>query len=227
MSSLPGNETALSRMPAPGRLYRVSKRVIDLLIASIGLCLFAPLLLVIGAAILVTSRGPVVVRQVRVGRDRKPFVMLKLRTMYRDVDDTIHREYVTAMLQGEIGPPGEEGGLYKLVGDPRVTPIGRFLRRSSLDELPQLVNVFLGQMSLVGPRPMFAWEVDLLGEEDTIRFTVPPGLTGLWQVSGRSALSMPQALELDREYVRRRCLRMDVTILLKTIPATITSRGAG
>ena len=224
-STLPSVPAATAHVPS--RFYRASKRVIDLVAATITLCLVSPLLLIIALCILLTSRGPVIVRQVRVGRHRKPFVMNKFRTMYRDVDDTIHREYVTAMLQGETLAPAKEGGLYKLVEDPRVTSIGRFLRRSSLDELPQLFNVILGQMSLVGPRPMFPWEADLLREDDEIRFAVLPGLTGLWQVSGRSKLSMPQALELDREYVRRRCLRLDVSILFKTVPAALTTRGAG
>jgi lipopolysaccharide/colanic/teichoic acid biosynthesis glycosyltransferase len=196
-------------------------------IACVALLLLLPLFLAVFVAIRLTSPGAALIRQARLGRGREPFVMFKFRTMYVDGDDAIHRDYVTAMFEGRAEPPAGESGLYKLVDDPRVTPAGRFLRRSSLDELPQLINVVLGQMSLVGPRPILPWEVELLAPEDLVRFDVLPGITGLWQVSGRNALTMPQAMKLDVDYVRRQSLRLDGAILLKTIPAMLTGRGAG
>ncbi len=145
--------------------------------------------------------------------------MLKLRSMYVGNDDQAHRAYVTGMLSAEEEAPARNGALFKLTGDPRVTPLGAWLRRTSLDELPQLINVLHGEMSLVGPRPMLPWEAQLLAEPYRPRFTVKPGITGLWQVSGRSRLSMRRALELDVEYARHRSLALDLSILARTMPA--------
>jgi lipopolysaccharide/colanic/teichoic acid biosynthesis glycosyltransferase len=145
--------------------------------------------------------------------------MLKLRTMYVGNDDRMHRAYVTGMLAAEQKPPVRNDGLFKLADDPRITSLGARLRRASLDELPQLINVLRGEMSLIGPRPMLAWEARLLGEPYRPRFTVKPGITGLWQVSGRSRLSMRTALELDLEYARRRSVVLDLSILARTVPA--------
>jgi lipopolysaccharide/colanic/teichoic acid biosynthesis glycosyltransferase len=139
--------------------------------------------------------------------------------MYRDNDDRIHREYVTRQLAGDQANGDGRRGLFKLEDDPRVTPVGRWLRRTSLDELPQLLNVLKGDMSLVGPRPVLAWEAEMFSPEQQRRFDVKPGITGLWQVSGRSRLTMQQALELDVEYVRRRSVIFDLLILLRTVPA--------
>lgn len=145
--------------------------------------------------------------------------MLKLRTMYVGNDDRVHRDYVTGMLVAEQAVGAGNGALFKLVDDPRVTPLGAWLRRSSLDELPQLINVLRGEMSLVGPRPVLPWEAQVFGEAYRQRFAVKPGITGLWQVSGRSRLSMRRALELDVEYALRRSLVLDLTILARTVPA--------
>jgi lipopolysaccharide/colanic/teichoic acid biosynthesis glycosyltransferase len=133
---------------------------------------------------------------------------------------------VTAMLtDGEPTSPSDEG-IFKLIDDPRVTRIGAFLRRSSLDELPQLLNVLRGNMSLVGPRPALPWEIRLFRPEAMVRFQVKPGLTGLWQVSGRSTLTMQQAFRLDAQYVSRRSVRLDLAILIRTIPIVLMGRGA-
>jgi lipopolysaccharide/colanic/teichoic acid biosynthesis glycosyltransferase len=139
--------------------------------------------------------------------------------MYVNNDDRIHREYVTNLLSEDQPDTGGDRGLYKLEKDPRITPVGAWLRRTSLDELPQLFNVLSGEMSLVGPRPVLAWEAEMFREPDQRRFEVKPGITGLWQVSGRSELSYREALELDVEYVRRRCLRLDLMILASTVSA--------
>ena len=159
-------------------------------------------------------------RQQRLGLDQRPFTVLKLRTMYAGRDDRIHREYVTRLLSADaqaVASPGN--GLYKLAADPRITRIGAWLRRTSLDELPQLYNVLRGEMSLVGPRPVLPWEAEMFGERHQRRFAVRPGLTGLWQVSGRSRLTMSKALELDIEYVSRQSFAFDLLILIRTVPA--------
>jgi lipopolysaccharide/colanic/teichoic acid biosynthesis glycosyltransferase len=157
-------------------------------------------------------------RQERLGRNKQPFTLLKLRTMYTGNDDRMHRDYVTCLLVGQA-TPGGHSGLFKLDADPRITPLGAWLRRSSLDELPQLFNVLSGEMSLVGPRPVLPWEAQLFEEAHLERFAVKPGITGLWQVNGRSRLSMREALELDVEYVIRRSFTLDLVILLRTVPA--------
>lgn len=191
------------------------KRVLDVTLASIALLLLAVPMLLIALSIRLTSPGPAIFRQIRLGRDQKPFVLLKFRTMRRGCPEDIHRDYVTRQLAGEAS---ESGGLHKLSEDPRVTPIGRLLRRTSLDELPQLLNVLLGTMSMVGPRPSLPWEAELFPADARSRFGVRPGITGLWQVSGRSRLTMRQALALDVAYVEHWRLRTDLEILLRTVP---------
>lgn len=184
------------------------------------LLLFGPLMLLIAVLVRVTSPGPALFRQVRIGYRQRRFVVLKFRSMYVDCDDAVHRDFVSRMLTGE--DPRQAGTeLYKLRGDRRVTPLGRVLRATSLDELPQLLNVLRGEMALVGPRPCLAWEVELYQPHHYERFAVRPGITGLWQVSGRSRLSMTEALDLDVEYVRRRGIALDMWILLKTLPAVL------
>ena len=213
---------ARKEFTAPRLGQEAAKRALDIVLASVLLVIASPLLLLLWCLVRSTSAGPALFRQERVGRDMRPFTMLKLRSMYLGNDDRAHRAYVTGMLSAEEAPEdatAENGGLYKLVGDPRVTPLGAWLRRTSLDELPQLINVLYGAMSLVGPRPMLAWEAELLEAPYRPRFTVKPGMTGLWQVSGRSRLSMRTALELDVEYVRRRGIAVDLSILARTLPA--------
>jgi lipopolysaccharide/colanic/teichoic acid biosynthesis glycosyltransferase len=191
-------------------------------LASVLIVLAAPLLLLLWCLVRSTSTGPALFRQERVGRGMRPFTMLKLRSMYADNDDRLHRDYVTTMLSAEEAEekvPARNKALFKLTGDPRVTPLGAWLRRTSLDELPQLINVLRGEMSLVGPRPMLPWEAELLAAPYRRRFTVKPGITGLWQVKGRSRLSMRTALELDVEYTRRRSVLLDLSILARTVPA--------
>jgi lipopolysaccharide/colanic/teichoic acid biosynthesis glycosyltransferase len=203
-------------------VYALAKRVLDVLVASGVLLLGAPVLLVVAVLVRTTSPGPVLFRQVRVGRDGAPFRMLKFRTMRHGCDDAVHRAYVGRLLTDRAEA---QDGLYKLVDDPRVTRVGGVLRRLSLDELPQLVNVLRGDMSLVGPRPALPFEADLFPDWARPRYLVAPGLTGLWQVSGRNRLTMLEGLRLDVEYVERRGLGLDVLILLRTLPAVL-GRGA-
>jgi lipopolysaccharide/colanic/teichoic acid biosynthesis glycosyltransferase len=201
------------------------KRAVDIAGASLLLLVLSPVMLAIAVIIRLTSPGPALFQQVRLGRRLSPFVIWKFRTMYADNDDAIHRTYVTSMLTKSPVATNERG-TYKLTGDPRVTAVGRFIRKTSLDELPQLINVLSGDMSLVGPRPVLPWEAELFEPRHHVRFAVKPGITGLWQVSGRSSLTMQQALDLDVEYVRRRNLTLDLLTLLRTIPTVLLSRGA-
>ncbi len=195
-------------------------RVLDLLATAVILIVLAPIMLLIGLVIRLDSPGPVLFRQHRVGRDRRPFLVAKFRTMQHDADHDVHRDYMLALIQAGTCAP-------KLAGDARITRVGRLLRRTSLDELPQLWNVLRGEMSLVGPRPPIPYEVDHYPPHWFVRFAVKPGVTGLWQVSGRSLVSLEEMIELDAEYVRRQSLRLNLWILLRTVPAVLSARGAG
>jgi lipopolysaccharide/colanic/teichoic acid biosynthesis glycosyltransferase len=208
------------------RVDRIAKRAIDVVLAGLMLLMLSPVMLIIVMMIRVTSPGSALFQQVRVGRRGSPFVMLKFRTMHQGLGDAIHRAYVTAMLSGRADPADAQHGIYKLTSDPRVTRIGKFLRKTSLDELPQLVNVLRGEMSLVGPRPVLPWEAELFEPRHQVRFAVKPGITGLWQVKGRNTLTMQQALDLDVEYALRRTILFDLAILLRTMPTVLLSRGA-
>lgn len=215
---------ARKEITAPRLGEEAVKRAVDIALASVLIVVAAPLLLLLWCLVRSTSGGPALFRQERVGRGMRPFTMLKLRSMYADNDDRMHRDYVTTMLSAGEEEAAEEvparnNALFKLTGDPRVTPLGGWLRRTSLDELPQLINVLRGDMSLVGPRPMLPWEAQLLAAPYRRRFTVKPGITGLWQVNGRSRLSMRMALELDVEYTQRRSVLLDLGILARTVPA--------
>ena len=205
-----GSSAALSR--------RIAKRSLDVVVSATALLLLSPLMLVLAAIIGLTSRGPALFRQTRAGLNAEPFLMFKFRTMRVGCSDEVHRQYVTRLLASEAV---SVDGLYKLDHDPRVTRVGAFLRRWSLDELPQFLNVLRGDMSLVGPRPALPWELEMLPSSAQARFEVPPGLTGLWQVSGRNQLTMLEGLELDIQYVAQPGMRQDLKILARTLPALI------
>jgi lipopolysaccharide/colanic/teichoic acid biosynthesis glycosyltransferase len=207
------------RTTAYESVSEAAKRAIDVTLSLALIIVAAPLLLLLWLLVKSTSAGPALFRQERLGRDKQPFTVLKLRTMYSDNNDRIHRDYVTRLLSAKQTAPAEENGLFKLDADPRITPLGAWLRRTSLDELPQFFNVLHGEMSLVGPRPVLAWEAQMFEEAHQQRFAAKPGITGLWQVSGRSRLSMQKQLELDVEYVIRRSFTLDLAILLRTVPA--------
>ena len=202
--------------------YEAGKRVLDLTLSLVLLVACAPLVLLVAVLVRTTSPGPVLFRQTRVGRGGRPFEMLKFRTMRHGCDDTAHREYVQRLLADQADA---QQGLYKLAGDPRVTRLGRLLRRASIDELPQLLNVLKGEMALVGPRPALPFEAELFPAWAAPRYRVAPGLTGLWQVSGRNRLTMLQGLRLDVEYAEHCTFVGDLRILLRTLPAVL-GRGA-
>lgn len=213
--------SAARRRSAADRLTRLFDVVVSLVLL-VGL---APLMVIVAILVRASSPGPVLFRQSRAGLHKRPFEMLKFRTMYVDCDDGVHRDFVGRMLQGKDPRCADNPGLFKLTGDQRVTPIGRLLRSTSLDELPQLINVLRGEMALVGPRPALAWEIELYQPHHHERFDVKPGITGMWQVSGRNRLTMNEALELDVKYARTRSVALDLRILVRTLPA-IVSRGA-
>jgi lipopolysaccharide/colanic/teichoic acid biosynthesis glycosyltransferase len=194
------------------------KRLIDVTVSLVALVCLSPLFLLVAVLVRCSGPGRALFRQTRIGVDQEPFVMYKFRTMHVGSDARLHEDYVLRLLSGDAVP---EDGLYKLPNDPRVTRIGPFLRRSSIDELPQLFNVLRGDMSLVGPRPCLPYELERLPPWATSRFDVRPGVTGLWQVSGRNRLTMVEGLRLDLEYVARRNLWMDLVILVRTVRAVL------
>ncbi|HSL11195.1 MAG TPA: sugar transferase [Actinomycetota bacterium] len=203
----------------------LGRRAFDLVVGGMLLVLLLPVIALVAGAVSISTPGPALFRQVRVGRNEERFRMFKFRTMYVDSDDEPHRRFVTSVLSDRNGALGRPG-LQKLEHDPRVTKLGAFLRRSSIDELPQLFNVMAGSMSLVGPRPVLPWEAELFAPHHRRRFEVTPGITGLWQVRGRSSLSMLEALDLDVEYVATRSFWLDLAILVKTIPTVLFERTA-
>jgi len=201
-------------------------RVLDLALSAVLLVVLSPLLALLAAAVRIDSPGPVLFRQRRVGRDLEPFTVNKFRTMHNGVGHDTHRAFVLGLIAGERPERPDGGPRFKLVGDERVTRLGGLLRRSSLDELPQLWNVLRGDMSLVGPRPPIPYEVEHYPAHWFARFAVKPGLTGLWQVSGRSDLTLEQMIALDVEYSERRSLWLNLSILARTVPAVLSGRGA-
>jgi len=223
----PASDCLLTAPARPAVWTRAGKPVFDLVVASLGLMMLCPLLVAVAVLIRLTTPGPALFRQTRIGRDNRPFVLYKFRSMYTGTTDEVHRRYVRELLTQAQPAKGGERGLYKLEDDPRITPLGRLLRRTSIDELPQLINVVRGEMSLVGPRPVLPWEAKVIGETHGERFGVRPGITGLWQVSGRCMLTMRQALEFGVEYARRLSFALDLMILIKTVPAVLSTRGAG
>jgi exopolysaccharide biosynthesis polyprenyl glycosylphosphotransferase len=193
------------------------KRTFDLTLSIAGLMLLSPVLLVIAIAVKLSSRGPIFYRSIRPGMAGKPFYCFKFRTMREHADQ----------IQADLEPLNESSGaLFKIRHDPRLTKVGRVLRRFSLDELPQLVNVVRGEMSLVGPRPLPMRDFERLEEWHKKRYLVLPGITGLWQVSGRSELDFDDLVRLDFLYLERWSILLDLSILLKTIPAVLSRRGA-
>jgi exopolysaccharide biosynthesis polyprenyl glycosylphosphotransferase len=193
------------------------KRTLDVVVSAVGLILLAPLMLVIALAIRLDSRGPALFVQERAGRHGKPFRILKFRTMVRDAEELIPQ----VVKLDELSEP-----MFKLRDDPRVTRVGRFLRRTSLDELPQLINVLRGDMSLVGPRPEALWLVARYSETESFRLQMRPGITGPMQVHGRGELTFQERLAVEREYVEKYSLPKDLKILLRTVSAVFLARGA-
>ena len=229
----PGNRALypdLSKQDDSMRLANRLKRMMDVAGSALALVLFAPLFVGIAAAIKATSKGPVFFRQQRVGQHGVPFVFLKFRSMFTGNDASTHKEYVQKLIAGkaERHPSNSaSGGVFKLTKDPRITRVGAFLRRTSLDELPQFINVLQGQMSLVGPRPPLPYEVDAYDFWHRRRLLeAKPGITGLWQVSGRSRVTFDEMVRLDLRYARTWTPWVDLKILVRTPVAVVFGDGA-
>ena len=194
------------------------KRLMDIILAFAALILGSPVLLITALVVKITSPGPIIFSQVRVGRFGRHFKFYKFRSMYIDAE----ARKAELLKHNESG----DGVIFKMKKDPRITPVGRFIRKFSIDELPQLFNVILGDMSLVGPRPPLPSEVRTYTLEERKRLNITPGITCLWQVSGRSELPFSKQIALDKEYIASRSAWKDFLILLKTIPAILTGKGA-
>jgi len=228
----PSNPTLypdLSRLDNRRKHSFAIKRLIDFVGSGIALILFAPVFLLIGLVIKMSSKGPVLFRQQRIGQHGEPFTFLKFRTMHVNNDPALHQEYVQKLIAGQTEPAssGNGHGVYKIKSDPRVTRFGVFLRRTSLDELPQLINVLRGEMSLVGPRPPIKYEVDHYDIWHRSRLLeAKPGITGLWQVNGRSRVKFDDMVRLDIRYARSWSIWLDIKILLQTPHAVVIGEGA-
>ena len=213
------------------------KRGMDVILAGSLLILLLPALLLIALLIKLDSPGPIIFRQERVGAKRKRFgrrvvwatqnfTFYKFRSMVQNADSSAHEAYIRDFVSGNAQASELNGGKFKLTNDPRVTRVGRLLRKASLDELPQLFNVLKGDMSLVGPRPVPPYEVACYRDRDYQRLAALPGITGLWQVNGRCQVPFEKMIEMDLEYIRRASIWLDLKILFLTIPAVLSGRGA-
>jgi len=225
IADVSSSTTAESQPPAAaaivsdGILNAATKRLFDIAAACCGLVLCAPLWAIIAAAIKLNSRGPVLFRQQRPGKDKHPFVLLKFRTMCDNAEEKLPQVMHLNSDNGNGDP------LLRIQNDPRVTRVGRLLRMTSLDETPQLINILKGDMSLVGPRPI-SRQLDNGDPRTHLRLAVRPGLTGVWQVSGRKETDCDYMLEKDMEYLRNRSFWYDLKIILKTVPAVFRGNGA-
>ena len=229
----PSNPTLypdLEKRQESNRLGRATKRMIDVLGSLSLLALLSPVFLAIAVAVKLTSEGPVLFRQKRIGEYGTPFTFLKFRSMYTDNDSSQHKEYVRQLIAGQAAKQATDGngeGVFKLTNDPRITPVGSFLRRTSLDELPQFLNVLRGEMSLVGPRPPVPYEVEAYATWHRRRLLeAKPGITGLWQVEGRSRVGFDDMVRLDLRYARNCSPWLDLKILIQTPKAVIAGNGA-
>ena len=241
-TSLPGAFFSISTEPrvssaASRTFYPIAKRTTDVVLTTVLLTVLAPLLAITAAAVKLDSRGPILFSQERIGTRRvrqdgrtrwrlERFKLYKFRSMIADADPGVHERHIAAIANpAESGPSGTKS--IKLERDPRITRVGRYMRVTSIDELPQLINVLRGEMSLVGPRPVPPYELARYGPEHMQRFTVLPGISGLWQVRGRCALPFWEMVSCDLEYAEKQSLWTDLKIMVRTLPAVISMRGAG
>jgi lipopolysaccharide/colanic/teichoic acid biosynthesis glycosyltransferase len=231
------NQIAALAGDSENNFYFACKRCLDLVLAGLLLVLLLPLLLLIAILIKLDSLGPVMFTQERIGAKRqrlgretfwvtREFSIYKFRSMVQNADSSVHEAYIREFVEGRARASKQNGGKFKLTNDPRVTRAGRILRRTSLDELPQLINVLKGDMSLVGPRPVPPYEVACYRNGHHKRLAALPGITGLWQVSGRCKVSFEEMVEMDAEYILNASLWLDLKILVLTIPAILSGRGA-
>lgn len=209
--------------------YLRAKRVLDILFTLLMLPFLCLFMLIIAVLIRIDSRGPIFYRQKRVGQDGVEFEMLKFRSMCVNNDETLHREAVKRYMNGHAlnNGNGPVDTLYKLTCDPRITRVGRIIRKLSIDELPQFVNVLRGEMSLVGPRPPLPYEVEEYSLHDTLRLCGKPGITGYWQVYGRSRVTFEEMVEMDINYLQQQSIVQDMKLIILTIPVAVSGRGGG
>lgn len=237
---LNGNRSSLSVHGRDGYVEMIrfgAKRALDLLGAGALIIVLFPILLVVAVAIRIDSPGPVLYVQDRAGArrtgpwgqsswERRPFRVYKFRSMFSSSDPVVHQQYIERFLNGEAANGECARTKFKLVNDDRITRVGRFIRRTSLDELPQLINVLRGEMSLVGPRPVPIYEVDGYAPHHFERLEALPGITGIWQVYGRGRVTFEEMIDLDISYVRKQSLLLDLKLLVLTIPAVVRGTGA-
>lgn len=212
--------------------YVRAKRMFDLVFTLLILFPLCIIVVILAVCIRLDSRGPVFFRQKRVGHNGRVFEMLKFRSMYVNSDDTLHREAIARYMNdqkvqeaSDAGDTSDAALTYKQANDPRITRVGRFIRKTSIDELPQFFNVLCGNMTLVGPRPPLPYEVERYSDHDMLRLSGKPGLTGTWQVYGRSRVTFSSMVEMDVEYLRHQSLREDLKLIALTIPVMIQGRG--
>lgn len=231
------NQTTILAGGRDKALYFSCKRFMDVVLAALALILLIPLMLLIAILIKLDTPGPVFFIQERVGVRRKSegrrtiweiknFPFYKFRSMVREADPSLHQAYIKAFVEGRVEMSDTAGAKFKLTGDPRVTRVGRILRKTSLDELPQLLNVLRGEMSLVGPRPVPLYEAAEYQAWHWERLAALPGITGLWQVKGRCQVLFDDMVRMDIEYIRNQSLWLDLKILFLTVPAVLSGRGA-
>jgi len=202
------------------------KRILDILFTLLILLPFCIVLIIVALLIRLDSEGPIFFRQKRAGLNGKEFYMIKFRSMYVNSDDSVHREAIMQYMNGaSLNGHARTDAPYKLVNDPRVTRIGRFIRKTSIDELPQFLNVLRGEMSLVGPRPPLPYEVEAYGPRDQLRLGGKPGLTGMWQVYGRSRVSFNSMVEMDIAYLQQQSIWQDLKLIALTLPVMLQGRG--
>jgi lipopolysaccharide/colanic/teichoic acid biosynthesis glycosyltransferase len=222
------NDAAGLKVRDRNRFGLLVKRTIDVVVSLLVLVLGFPFFLAIALLIKATSQGPVFFKQKRIGENGRSFIMYKFRTMKEGFDDSIHREFTQNFIKGECSYSTlDDSGskIYKLTDDSRITGIGGFLRRVSLDELPQFINILRGEMAIVGPRPPLPYEYECYEEWHKQRVKVKPGLTGLWQVQGRSSVPFDQMVRLDIHYIENWSLMMDLKIMMWTIPVMLAGTG--
>ena len=211
-------EIANCAVQAESRLfYHICKRIMDVVCSAAALAVLSPIFLAVAVAIKLEDKGPVIFTQNRTGKDGRVFRMYKFRSLYVDAEK--RRSELLARNEAD-------GPLFKIADDPRVTKVGRFIRRTSIDELPQLVNILKGEMSIVGPRPLVTYDQNQCTEYQAQRLLVKPGLTCIWQVSGRSDTSFDELIEMDLEYIRNQSLWLDIKLILKTVVVVFTHKGA-
>ncbi len=203
------------------------KRPLDMILAIVLSVLFSPVIVLLAIGIKLTSRGPIFYRQLRIGKGGKPFTMLKFRSMLVDSDHQPHRLHVQHLIQENVGPKENGTPTLKLNADPRITPLGKHIRSTGLDELPQLINVMRGEMSLVGPRPPMPYEYEIYEERHKERMKVMPGITGLWQVTARNQVSFEEMVDIDLNYIEALNLGLDLKIMMLTPLEMLQGKGGG